>query len=124
MDQTLLEKILDTVNRLATACEQIAKQQHQKNQEPAKARTEFPWNKIRSRQAIRAAIRRNKPFFDGPRLFDKKLYEWPLSCEDLLEIGWEKLSEISQVGGVTIDSIEFELANLGFNLWRQDGARQ
>ena len=124
MDQTLLEDILDAVKRLATACEEIAKQQHQKNQEPAKTRTEFPWYKIRARYSIRVAIRQNKPFFDGPRLFDKKLYEWPLSCEDLLEIGWQKLSQISKVGGGTIDLITFELVNLGFDLWRQDGSQQ
>ena len=124
MDQTLLEDILDAVKRLATACEEIAKRQHQKNQEPAQTRTEFPWYKIRSRYSIRGAIRHNKPYFDGPRLFNKKLYEWPLSCEDLLEIGWQKLSEISQVGDVTIESIAHELVNLGFDIWRQGGSQQ
>ena len=95
----LLERIAIALERLA-----IALRKHEKTHTP------FPWNEMSAVTFERVQRGLDKAHWER-RLLN---YDWPLSCEDLMEIGYSEIKDMRLVGGKSIKEIEQKLSELGF----------
>lgn len=78
------------------------------------AHTHFEWNvvSVRCRKYVRLAVESCPIGLLSP-------YKWPLSCEDLMKIGREKLSHVRNIGESSLNEIESILSLSGFSNWNE-----
>lgn len=109
-----VEQIVALLERIAAALEKIAN-----TGEPVVAetlnRTEFPWcrTSVRCRKNLRSAVEKDEfGHFKGRA--------WPLCCEDLMEIGFQRLLEdvyVRNWGRKSAEEIIPLMAECGFSDW-------
>lgn len=80
--------------------------------------TAFPWESvsIRTAKAVMRAVN-DKTVYRVPNVFSK--YEWPMSCEDLLQVGAFELLQLRNFGLMSLNEINSRLISLGFSTLRK-----
>jgi len=102
-------EFLECIYRIAAALERIA------DREPDEVkRTPFPWEKM-SNRTINCIDRVRGSERDRHKEFQGKTY--PLSCEDIVEIGCGNFYELKNFGVGGAIEISNELEKLGFHNW-------
>ena len=110
---TTVDPIVVLLERIAVALEIVAGNINQTSD--ARTRTEFPWDRVsvRCRKYLRLAVQSDRfGYFEGRM--------WPLSCEDLMEIGFHRLIHdmcIRNWGRKSAEEIVPLMASLGFDNW-------
>lgn len=100
---------MDALERIADALERIAICMELRNASKNK-QTPFPWHEI----PLHVWKRIKKDVMDPPSYSVLKNFTWPLSCEDLVNLGPGILSECRMVGKKRLDVIGAKLDELGF----------
>ena len=109
------------LERIAAALEMIAATLQSMNRDGGDTRdisqcTKFPWHELpsylvaRVRREMAQEQNSTKPWRNP--VFDD--FKWPLSCEDLIEIGRSEMESLNQVGTKAIGLITEKLAERGF----------
>lgn len=109
-----MEGIALLLQRMTVALETIAEKLGEKHTEPRK-RTELPWNRVsvRCRRRLRGAVQANV-------YGDYSGRDWPLCCEDLMELGFDWLvnqAAIRNWGRKSAEELVPLMAELGFADW-------
>lgn len=116
VNETKLDQIITLLERIALAIESQALQPAEAVK-TAQQRTEFPWDAVSARcyKWLRAAVESDsKNYFNGK--------SWPLSCEDLFELGFRYLTSHIYVRNwsvVSAKEIAAVLKTLGFDGWEK-----
>lgn len=104
----MTDPLVEVLTRIAVALEKLGS-----NQERSKDGTPFPWQKVSSRVRFRFAMD-NKP----DTFFGKT---WPLTCEDLVDLGCRYLTRNARIRGVGAkagEEIAAVLDIMGFKNWQ------
>ena len=109
---TPVHAIVMWLERIGVALESIA-ERAEVTKPATPSGSVFPWREVsvRTRRRLRDAVTENRW-----HVFDE--YTWPLSCEDLVELGAERLLNdacIRQWGNVSAAEVGMKLSELGFS---------
>lgn len=113
-------QFLAILERIAVALERIAERK-ERTKPPfnGKPQTAFPWNKVSQR--CRGNLRSFLGYEDPLDLYEwTKQYSWPLSCEDLIEIGPDRCKQARNFGPQCVKEISAILVSLGFPNWNTE----
>ena len=112
---TRVDAVVILLERIAIALESIAGERQRVETCEPRRRTAFPWDRVsvRCRKHLRSAVERNFcDTFTG--------YKWPLSCEDLMSLGYDYLVNEACVRNwshKSANEINPILIELGFENW-------
>lgn len=115
IDCDLANRAVVLLERIAVALEKLAATS-QLSADKVPSRTAFPWDRVsvRCRRHLRRAVE-----YDRDDMFLGR--KWPLSCEDLMEIGFDHLVNempIRNWSKKSAEEIVPVMAELGFADWR------
>ena len=123
MDAARVEPIVVLLERIAVAMEKMA-EWHVGNTETAEKETvprestPFPWSEVSTR------CKKNLwSFWEMDDIYGdyewRTKYKWPLSCEDVIEIGFKRLQEARNWGAKSGEEINTILCRMGFTSGRE-----
>jgi hypothetical protein len=106
----MTDPIVEVLTRVAVALEKLVA-----SQDCSKDGTPFPWNQVSGRVRIRVRYA-----VENFGLRDFANMTWPLTCEDLVDIGFRHFTE-SFIRGIGVQAgleIATKLDELGFKHWQ------
>lgn len=112
------QSLVALLERIAIALEKIAgTTPESKVSQIDKPRTAFPWHEVseRCRKNLRRLIERTDDWPVPPTW--EKNYRWPLSCEDLMEIGVHRCMNARNWANEAAKEVHVIMERLGFPNW-------